>query len=226
MNNWFLQDCNQEIIKAEHKILATKLPKMFGYFLLQLGGSCKKDFLPENNIANRIILRPEGFLAADVETNISYVQGEYENLPFLPESIDVALCIHVLEFSPNPRAIIKELYQSLVFGGSIIIFGFSLFSILGLKKIFARKKNNDSDIFCGRFIKHSKVRVWLTQAGFNDIELQRFNYNNCYMFYAQKKAVAAIPLQKSRILNHLPLRNFAVKPTPATNSDLMVEIKK
>lgn len=216
MNNWFEQECNREIIQAERKILEDKLAKMFGYYLLQLGGSAKADYLPYNTLANRIFLNPKCSAFENENSNINYVQAEYENLPFHTESIDVALVIHVLEFSPNPRAILKEVYHSLIYGGHMIIFGFNPISIFGLKKLLYKKKVDDPSLLSGRFINMWRVREWLVQTGFNDIESKIFKLGGCYMFAAQKKAVTVMPLQ-NKIRQRLPIRNFAVKPTPAAS---------
>lgn len=224
MNTWYLQDCYQDIINTERKILATALTKLYGYYLLQLGGSDREDFLPENSFSNKIFLTPENMLRSNNDGKTNYVAAQYEELPFLPESIDAALVLHVLEFSHNPRAIIKEIYQTLIFGGHILIFGFNPVSILGLKKIFTSKKNAESGIFTGRFINQLRVHEWLVQAGFSDIKMQHFNFGKCYMFTAYKKAFSVTPL-RNKIFKFLPIRNFAVKPTPATNSNCKPRLK-
>lgn len=227
MTPWYEKDWSKEIILAEYKFLENKLPKMFGYYLVQLGGSCKKEFLPENLFTNRIVVNPKISDLDKDQKDINCILANYDNLPFKGESIDLVLIMHAFEFSKNPRAILKEIYDSLIFGGHVIIFGFNPIGIANLKK----------HLVDARLINSWRVKEWLYGLGFNNIECHNYYFkfdklkfmekicNNFlsyfgggYVLIAEKKAIAVTPLRpKSKnIREYLRIKSFAIKPTASS----------
>jgi SAM-dependent methyltransferase len=89
------------------------------------------------------------------------VRSELSALPFLENSIDLAILPHVLEFEKSPQEVLQEVAYALIPRGYIIIFGFNPYSLWGMNAKFSRKKNKP---WHGEFICINKIRNWLNQC--------------------------------------------------------------
>ncbi len=169
---------NKKIIDLEHAVLSSYLESMFGYYLLQLG-DVNTDFLQASPIQRKICLDPEYSKA--VET--AFVQGEFEHLPFLPDSIDVVIARHVLEVTPKPYRALQEIYRVLIPNGYLVLVGFNPFSLLGAKSLF----NKDMNIFT-----IYQLRQWLARVGLQEVDKQFIKYifwRDIYVLVLQKKLI-------------------------------------
>ncbi|QLH42823.1 MAG: methyltransferase domain-containing protein [Coxiellaceae bacterium] len=126
MQNWFDHVPGNLVLQAESRALDKLMPNLLGYHLLQLGGP-QVNLLHNCRIPHRIHISP----ACPCSFPGTCLVGDYTQLPFLPESIDVALLPHVLEFSKQPRAILEQVSQVLSPRGKVIILGLQPFSMWG-----------------------------------------------------------------------------------------------
>ena len=92
--------------------------RIFGYYCLQIGLP-EINFLQGNKIPNHYVL------PHDIKTNLEF-------LPINSNSIDLILCPHVLEFTPNYHHILQECYRILIPNGKIIITSFNKNSLFNL----------------------------------------------------------------------------------------------
>jgi len=163
MDQWSFQPHGRYLISAERDVLATVLPKLFGYYILQLGGPVKSSLIDSSAIDNHIRLTMEPSPGFDGES----VLGDPYNLPFEPESIDVIVMPHVLEYLENPKAVIKSVYDTLIPEGTVIIFGINPNSLWGIAKCLHRNR-----MVYRRGTSHYKSTVihWLKEAGFDIIK--------------------------------------------------------
>jgi len=65
------------------------------------------------------------------------VVSDFDQLPIESDSVDVVVLHHVLDFSPNPHQVLKEVNRILIPRGHVIIVGFNPFSLFGLWKMLA-----------------------------------------------------------------------------------------
>lgn len=133
---WYSKMPAQLLLKAEKQQLDGVLPRLFGYYLLQLGGPADFDLLAESPIRCRV--------RANLEVKLNF-----EDLPFADNAIDVVLLPHVLEFSDRPQGILQEVKRILIPEGYAIIFSFNPSSLWGLPRIK------------GRFHSVRVLRQWL-----------------------------------------------------------------
>lgn len=61
--------------------------------------------------------------------------GKIEQLPFAKDSIDLAVLPHVVEFSPQPQLVLDEITTILSKKGLLLLFGFSHWNYLSIKKL-------------------------------------------------------------------------------------------
>lgn len=145
---------------------------MFGYYIVQIGGpTSNNEILASSTIHNHIVVNP----AISLNQNVLAIQCKLEELPFLPKSIDVMVLIHILEFVSNPTIIIKEIYDALIKGGYLIIFGFNPYSLWGITKLI---KNSKESIWQGKWITPSKLQHLLSTTNFNVGDYQTFYFRS------------------------------------------------
>jgi SAM-dependent methyltransferase len=161
------------LLSAETKALASVLPKIFGYYIVQAGGPVDSEnaLLTASSIQNQIILNSTAKLS--FSDNLSSIECKLNELPFLPESIDAILLFHVLEFSTNTHEMLKEAYEALIKGGHLIIIGFNPHSMWGVSRFFKREKNS---IWDANWLSPKKLRRRLNDVGFQVGDYQTFYF--------------------------------------------------
>ena len=125
----------------------------FGYYAVQLGLP-QVPLLGANRMPHRLVCAPAD---ADVLANAF-------ELPFATGSLDLVLLPHVLEFSPHPHRVLREVERVLVPEGSVVISGFNPFSLWGARRLVA--KRTAAVPWTGHFRSAMRIRDWLTLLGF------------------------------------------------------------
>ncbi len=159
MDHWIYHPHGRYLLEAERKALTALLPRYFGYHLLQLGGPIHFDLLETSLINHHIRLADEvtpGF-------NGSSVEAEFDELPFLPDSIDLVVMPHTLDRLQNPLSLLKSVYDVLIPEGHLIILGYNTWSLWHLAKIWRR---HDALLQRAQFHGAGQVRRWLNHTGF------------------------------------------------------------
>lgn len=159
LDHWFEQTPGRELLEMESQLLSHVLPRLFGYHLLQLGGPTHGNWLGHCRIPHKIYLNIE----QPLHSNGSRLVADYHELPFLPDSLDVVLLPHVLEFTRHPRQILEEVYDILIPEGYVVILGFHPWSLWGLTRLF---KNRKKMPWRGKFYSSFRVRHWLSSIGY------------------------------------------------------------
>lgn len=158
--NWFQTPLGRALSEAESSLLANLLPHLFGYFLLQLGGPPKRDWLNGCRIPVQIHLNEYYPCLWEGRCII----GSYTDLPFFPDSIDVALLPHVLEYADTPEEILAEVYQALIPQGHIVILGFHPWSTWGLARYWPGQREKLA--LPHKLHSSYRVRSWLAKMGY------------------------------------------------------------
>lgn len=139
----------------------------FGYNAVQLGAA-SVDFLRNNRIALKIAAEQRlGPLTQLTEGDAREpLQMSFEEMPLECESVDLVLMPHALEISDNPHALLREVYRVLIPGGRIILTGFNLTSLWGLRfkmQFFGAKTFLPGKQFMSVF----QIRDWLHLLSFH-----------------------------------------------------------
>jgi SAM-dependent methyltransferase len=124
---WYRTPLGGLLLQTEREQLDDILPELFGYHLLQLGGSCSTSLLEHSPIRHRVLLdadptAPDCGLAVDSGA-----------LPIASDSVDVMVLHHALEFAKDPRHTLREVERVLIPEGVAIIVGFNPYSLWGLR---------------------------------------------------------------------------------------------
>jgi SAM-dependent methyltransferase len=162
MREWLEQQPGIAYLEQEKACLNDLLPKLFGYYLIQLGMAGSLDeVMGECKIGSCLVLATEK--SSDpvrMDAQISIPQ-----LPIATESVDAVLLPHTLDFSPNPHQVLREAERILIPDGRIIITGFNPWSSWGLYKLLFQRKGKIP--WCGQFISQYRLQDWLRLLNFN-----------------------------------------------------------
>jgi SAM-dependent methyltransferase len=141
LSEWFEQPCGRVLLESEQLVVSDLLPSLFGYHLMQMSVSEKVELLQNSPIHHRINVytrsnacQPQQSMSADKK---AYLVSDFDQLPIESDSIDVVVLHHVLDFSPHPHQVLKEVNRILIPRGHVIIIGFNPFSLFGMCKFFA-----------------------------------------------------------------------------------------
>lgn len=234
LKNLYETPLGKTLIRLETAALAKILPKKFGYYSVQIGGNGNNNLLNLSPIHHQIFLNFEQPASSQNQLKINC---DPEKLPLLPESIDLILLYHLLEFSSSPKLILKETYDALIHGGYLVILGFNPYSLWGIKKFF-----HPQGIFRGNWLSIKKLSSILTKLGFSIEQHQTFyfcsanqkeqqlpflekigkilwpDWGACFILVAQKRSLILTPVNKTK---SFALSNHKLtKPLPKPTSQI------
>ena len=153
----------------ERERLDRILPGLFGYHIAQVGQFDGIALDAAGRIRNRIRMRLD---ADGLPGNCCALSASAASLPFAAHSIDVVVLPHVLEYVPDPGAVLKETERVLIEDGRLIVTGFSPWSLWGLWRLNPVCRNRPP--WDGRFHSIARLRQWLSVLGFEVLEVDRF----------------------------------------------------
>ena len=190
LHAWFETELGRAVLAAEQRLLERCLTDCFGYYLLQLGIDSDLNFYNDCRIqrcfrAGPVLPRAiekecAGPVLPNGKNQSAFVRCHFEELPFESDSLDVVVVHHVVEFSADPHAVLRELYRVIVPHGRVILVGFNPWSLFGLRMALGRW-HSDS-IWRNHWLSAPRVQDWLqllgfaadrTDYGFHRLPLQR-----------------------------------------------------
>ena len=155
LQDWFESPLGQYLLEKEREYLDDVTPDIFGFHALQVGLP-GIELLRESRIAHRVRVAREGH--PDI-----YANGH--ELPFATQSIDLVVLPHVLEFTQEAHAILREVDRVMMPEGRIIIVGFNPWSLWGLRSAIGPTRGDYP--WNGRFVSLPRVKDWLGLLGFD-----------------------------------------------------------
>lgn len=164
LDQWFHTDLGALVLEEEQKKLAELASQLFGYYLLEVSLLCSHpDYLRQCPIRRRFRLSPcpgEG----------NQVVAQPEQLPVISDYIDAVILPHTLDFSADPRQVLREVERVLIPEGKVVITGFNPWSLWGLWRAMPGASRRLP--WRGHFLSFSQVEDWLSLLGF-DVEEAR-----------------------------------------------------
>jgi SAM-dependent methyltransferase len=155
LQGWFETPLGRYLLDKEREYLDDVTPDIFGYHALQLGLP-EIELLRASRIAHRLRLSHEGH--PDL-----YAKGH--ELPFATQSIDLVVLPHVLEFTTQAHAILREVDRVMMPEGRLLIIGFNPWSLWGLRSSIGPTRNEFP--WNGKFVSLPRVKDWLGLLGFD-----------------------------------------------------------
>ena len=152
IDDWFRSSQGSATARAEAQVVKPLLKQLFGYRILQLGGSGNRSFIEDSSLYHKIrfshCYRPKSGLAV----------ANAEELPLAADSVDAVVLYHALDFASDSHRLLREASRVLRPGGRMLIVGFNPYSSWGLWRLFRRRTGIP---WGGRFIAPGRVADWL-----------------------------------------------------------------
>ena len=165
LNEWLDTPLGRYMLAWEQAKCDQAVADVFGFNAVQLGLG-NVDLLRVNRIPFRF--------RCDVSTGPLLVRADAHQLPFASASVDLVVLPHVLEFSPYPHQVLREVERILVPEGQVIITGFNPLSLWGVRKRLASPMAPSP--WTGEYFSIRRLKDWLKLLGF---EIQGGNFG-CY----------------------------------------------
>lgn len=154
MQAWYESDVGRYVLAREQAWFDNVSADLFGFNAMQLG-SCGVDFLRANRMPYRFSAGlGQGMLVC-----------RPENLSIASQSLDLVALPHLVEFSPHPHQLLREVERVLRPEGRVLITGFNPFSMWGVRRLFSSKEAGWP--WYGRFIHLARLKDWLALLGFD-----------------------------------------------------------
>jgi SAM-dependent methyltransferase len=147
---WFAAPLGRYVIERDLEYVDGAVADVFGFNALQLGLP-EHDFLRASRIPLRSRVAPQGAVN---------LRADFLDLPIASHSIDLLVLPHVLEFSPDPHQVLREVQRMLMPEGHAVILCFNPNSLWGMRRLFNRARG--AYPWCGRFIHLSRLKDWLS----------------------------------------------------------------
>ncbi len=159
LQHWYHQPPGDWLLQLEQEQVNKWLPAVAAKSILQLGGVPEKPMINTHSRQDYYFVTPQ---VNSIHKKISLF-ADYDNLPFYPESIDLAFLIHVLEFSNNPQEILQQIFDVLAPNSQLFLFSFNAWSLWNLQRLL---KKSDHYPWQGHFISPLKLQYWIKKQGY------------------------------------------------------------
>jgi len=170
------------VLDWEQSLLDQAVSDIFGYHAMQLGMP-QIDTLRENRMPLRCVaLDRSSAIPQWTQHDLAgrreaAVVARFDELPFASQSIDLIVLPHVLEFSPDPHSVLREVDRVLMPEGHLVLTGFNPASIWGAHHWLRRIGVQPFLPRTGQLIALPRLKDWLKLLSF-EVNRGRFG---CYV---------------------------------------------
>ncbi|MGI9292337.1 MAG: class I SAM-dependent methyltransferase [Pseudomonadales bacterium] len=204
---WLASGPGKLFLRVEQSLLDKHLPRLFGVHLLQSSVLGSTDMCTASPVNHRFFA-----VTVDQKAGQRTTISELEQLPLENDSVDVIVLQHVLEFSDDPHAVLREMYRVLRPEGRIVVLVFNPWSMLGLQQRLLRRFR--ANAWRCHSIGGHRVTDWLQVLGFDVNSLD-------YCWYSP--ALSSDRLRNSMLKLEAPLHRVL---RPLGGASIVVATKK
>lgn len=160
---WLQTSLGQYLLRVEQRELYTLWQKAHGDYLVSLATTAQEHLTQESLAKQKVMINPDMPL---IGTRV--VAGAVGGfMSFLPDSVDIVLLPHTLDFTTDPYKLLREIDIILRPDGYVVIIGFNPCSLWGLRRFFSFRQKAP---WSGRFRWPSRVRDWLQLLNFEVLQ--------------------------------------------------------
>ena len=162
LQEWYATPAGHILYNELLVTLNTLLPSLFGYHALQIGGLADElDLMSSSTIGQKEYMTldsQQGSLAASPLA-----------LPFPPDTLDLIVLPHTLDFSPEPHQVLREIHRVLISEGHMVLVGFNPISAIGLSKLFFVRSQRAP--WAGHFYSARRLKDWMSLLDFKVVDV-------------------------------------------------------
>ena len=186
---WFAGSKGRRLLECERQLLSPQLARMFGSHALVYNGSVSQDW--PDSVKRRVRIGQ-----ADLVQDICCNENSW---PIQPDSVDVVLLQHSLEFADSAHDALREAAQSVRPGGHIVIMAINPYSFFALGRLPGKKPWHQARCYSG-----ARISDWLTLLGF---QVERCSYAGYRPLALTKEAGSLNILERFLHKRQWPLGN-------------------
>jgi len=164
LESWLQSPAGAYVRAFEQACLDELTVDIFGFNAVQIG-------LPQIDAlaANRMPNKWQAATCASTVDELAFaaggkqiaVAGDFAELPFASQSLDLVVLPHVLEFAAEPHQVLREVERVLIPEGQVIICGFNPASLWGVRQGVGKITSNGYLPSAGEFISMPRLKDWL-----------------------------------------------------------------
>ena len=158
LSEWLVTAHGAAIATIEITQVRELLANLFGYHIVQIGDPSLPNLIDHSRIAHQVRI---GCTAELGHVDLCAVPGA---LPLAPNSVDVVVLPHALEFAANPHDVLREAERVLIGEGHLLIVGFNPWSSFGVWRRAIGWRG--AAPWSGRFLSLTRLHDWLGLLGF------------------------------------------------------------
>lgn len=181
MEHWFQSPPGLQLLDLEAQHLAGVIGSCRGKHLVQIGGPKAPTLRTLSTIKHQSYLTSHENLLE----HSNLIVSRYDELALLPESVDLILLPHVLEFTRNPMPCLKQIYQALRPEATLIIFSFNP---RGVGALWRLQSLNHHLPWRARWWPPYRLKEWLQLIGFTEIR----QHSLCHQPWVSAKGIKSI----------------------------------
>lgn len=201
---WLETALGRRCLQNEQRLVRQALDRVFGEQLLQIGAwGQRAGFLRYARTQHAALL---GVRSDDRDADLV---AAAEELPVSTDSIDAVLLPHILELTPSPHALLREVDRVLRADGHLVVLGFVPSGPWGLRHLLARDGYPPGH---RRMIREGRLRDWLTLLSF-EVE-------------SVTPCCHTLPFERIRRLGTLPRERWAGRWLPFLAGSYMLCARK
>ena len=164
--HWFRSPPGSELFRMEQSVLDRMLPGLFGFHIVQIGSADRALSMEASRIAHKVMVETGGAAVPGAAVSCSS-----DALPLAADSVDVAVLVHVLEFSANPHKVLRETARALIGDGHLVLACFNPWSVWGIWRLVLGWR--DAPPWCGHFYGLTRIRDWLALLDLEVLSVER-----------------------------------------------------
>lgn len=233
LRRWYGEAPGSLVAAVERQLLGRFLPDLFGFHIVQLGCHHPGGLLDASRVTHK--LRVDLGHTLNPAADLHCVE---DALPLAPNSIDVLVLPHVLEYALDAHRVLREAERVLIGEGHLVILGFNPWSLFGLRSLLMGWQGRAP--WRGRFIGVARVKDWLKLLGFDILHIERGSFRpplrraalnrhlefierlgafcwplfgNVYMVVARKRVEGITPLRASWRQRRRLVAGSVIEPT-------------
>ena len=165
---WYCTPPGEVLQNQTSAILAELLPGLFGYHLVWVGPMPDPQWWQSSPIRHRVVISPQPL--DEVGEAPLHVRALASALPLATDSVDVVVLHHALEMAPWPHQVLREAERVLIPEGRVVIFGFSPWSLWGMRRAFTPWDGRAP--WSLGYLSLRRIKDWLALLGL-EVEQQR-----------------------------------------------------
>lgn len=131
LHEWYQSPMGQRLLSRERAALSSYFSKWSGEYALQIGGMGGVSHLSGVSVD-----RVYGLSDQQISSSAQMIDASVEELPLLPESLDLIVVPHVLEWLADPRLMLQQIERSLAEEGYLVVYHFNPWNLSGLSRMW------------------------------------------------------------------------------------------